>query len=74
MDKNCTTAEQNAHDNFMQLLQDEWENDREKHRRQRDKYINGIRSSQISALVMLLVKMGKISEQDVHFYKLTKGK
>jgi len=48
------------HDELMNELQEEWEKDNEYHRLQRFTTDRGIRSSQISALVMLLIKEGAL--------------
>ncbi len=48
------------HDKIMKELQVEWELSQIHHTNQRDKNKRGIRSSQISALVMFLIKKGVI--------------
>lgn len=46
------------HEQVMKEIQEEWENNKELHQGQKRKNLVGIRSSQISALVMYMIKKG----------------
>ena len=48
------------HEQVMKEIQEDWENNEAFHRSQKEKNIAGIRSSQISALVMYLIKKGAL--------------
>lgn len=49
------------HEQVMKEIQEEWENNNELHQGQKEKNLAGIRSSQISALVLYLIKKGDIN-------------
>ena len=55
--------DQNLHNVIMAELQDEWEENRITHKKSKRINREGIRSSQISALVALLIKKGIITEE-----------
>ena len=48
------------HERVMKEIQEEWENNNDLHQGQKNKNIAGMRSSQISALVMYLIKQGTL--------------
>lgn len=53
-----------GHEKLMTELQEEWQANMEHHLKQHGKNRDGVRSSQISALVMLLMKKGVLKADE----------